>query len=516
MSSIPRDLFWGLAFLLALAGAETALILALNQGHFTYSLDDPYIHLALAENILRGHYGVNLAEFSSPSSSILWAFLLAPFSLPPLGIYVPLLLNLGSAVATVCVLRAVLARALGPAVSDRGRGFVLALLVVAFNLAGLIFTGMEHSLQVLLASVVAWGLILESEENRVPGWLAAAIVLGPLVRYESLALSLAALAYLTLRGRFGRAALLAVATVLPLLLFSLFLIRLGLDPFPVSVRAKTGVTDLGPLPALFANLKATLTGDRGTWLLAGALALAGCVLLLRESRRRILAGAALLALPLHFAAGKYDGYSRYELYIWVFTFSVLLCLAGPVLASAALGRRKAGVALLLAMGVGTVCFRYVGILVTTPLAANNVYQQQFQMHRFAVDYYRKPVAVNDLGYVAYANTRYVLDLGGLASPEALRFREMDPDAAGKTRWMNDLAAAKGVEFAMIFQSWFEEDIPASWVKVGTLTMSGPRVAPPSREVAFFATNPRAASEASAKLREFRKSLPPGAAFTFTP
>mgnify|MGYP001017862235 CR=1 FL=1 len=46
-------------------------------GFFFYTLDDPYIHLALAENILRGHYGINLDEPSSPSSSIVYPFLVA-------------------------------------------------------------------------------------------------------------------------------------------------------------------------------------------------------------------------------------------------------------------------------------------------------------------------------------------------------------------------------------------------------------------------------------------------------
>jgi hypothetical protein len=33
-------------------------------GHFIYPLDDPYIHLALAENLAHGHYGINATEFS--------------------------------------------------------------------------------------------------------------------------------------------------------------------------------------------------------------------------------------------------------------------------------------------------------------------------------------------------------------------------------------------------------------------------------------------------------------------
>lgn len=60
--------------------AITTLILNLSNGYFTYTLDDPYIHLALAKNIFSGNYGINLTEPSAPSSSIIWPFILALFS----------------------------------------------------------------------------------------------------------------------------------------------------------------------------------------------------------------------------------------------------------------------------------------------------------------------------------------------------------------------------------------------------------------------------------------------------
>ena len=49
----------------------------LAANHFIFSLDDAYIHLAVAENILKGGYGINIPEYSSPSSSILFPYLLA-------------------------------------------------------------------------------------------------------------------------------------------------------------------------------------------------------------------------------------------------------------------------------------------------------------------------------------------------------------------------------------------------------------------------------------------------------
>ena len=56
-----------------------------------YTLDDPYIHMALAENIARGTFGVNLGEVSNPSSSILWPWILAAFEKIGLLLWAPLL-----------------------------------------------------------------------------------------------------------------------------------------------------------------------------------------------------------------------------------------------------------------------------------------------------------------------------------------------------------------------------------------------------------------------------------------
>src|SRR5882672_6661262 len=90
--------------LLPLLAALPAVVLVV-QVHFTcgvvYSLDDPYIHLALARQILHGHYGINPGEFAAPSSSILWPFLLAPFAFTRLSEFLPLVINLGALVVAV-------------------------------------------------------------------------------------------------------------------------------------------------------------------------------------------------------------------------------------------------------------------------------------------------------------------------------------------------------------------------------------------------------------------------------
>jgi hypothetical protein len=79
-SSAGRLIAFSVGLYLFLCAVLVAGVLIKTHGHLVYSLDDPYIHLGLAENIAKGHYGINLTEYSSPSSSILWPFLLVPFA----------------------------------------------------------------------------------------------------------------------------------------------------------------------------------------------------------------------------------------------------------------------------------------------------------------------------------------------------------------------------------------------------------------------------------------------------
>jgi hypothetical protein len=63
MTIAHRAFYTAAALLIAAIVVELAGLLALNGGHIGYTLDDPYIHLALAENIIHGDYGVNIAIY---------------------------------------------------------------------------------------------------------------------------------------------------------------------------------------------------------------------------------------------------------------------------------------------------------------------------------------------------------------------------------------------------------------------------------------------------------------------
>lgn len=482
-------------------------VMVINRGLFTYMLDDPYIHLAVAEGLAKsGHYGVNPGEVSAPCSSPLWPFLMVPFARLPGFTLVPLVLSAAAAFITALLALGRVRRLSPPRDGDRSGAMLRAAVVICFLLAtnaiGLVFTGMEHSLQVLLAVVVAEGM-LRLAEGAPPGkGFYLAVVAGPWVRYENMALTLAAVILCFALGRRRQAFLLGAAALAGLAVFSGYLVSLGLSPVPASITAKSTFVGEAPVMAVLKNLKNSINLGRGMIVALGVALLAGIALAWRGERAwRVAAGCLALAGFLHLVAGAYGWVNRYEIYILAALVWGLAALAGKVLESAGIHpSRRLGWALLpLAPVIG---FPYLFGLMTLPLAANNIYEQQYQMHRLAADYWRKPVAVNDLGYVGFRNDRYVLDLWGLASPQALKARMRHEDPA----WMNVLAEKHGVGLAMIYSAWFPE-LPAGWKKVGALRLSRKLITPAGGEVSIYATKPEFVPEITEALNRFRKSLP---------
>ena len=176
------------AFYLIMVVGLAAGVLRATGGHFVYALDDPYIHLAMAENIAHGHYGINAGEFSSPSSSIIWPFLLVPLAGTSGHVLLPLALN--------CLCGCVAALLLGRVVAGWPmtwwqKALAGAALVLAADLPSLTIIGMEHTMQVMVAIACAAGLLEALDGRPIPGWCLAAAVVAPMVRYEDVALTLA-------------------------------------------------------------------------------------------------------------------------------------------------------------------------------------------------------------------------------------------------------------------------------------------------------------------------------------
>lgn len=494
-----------------------AAILVLNDLRFTYTLDDPYIHLAVAEEIARGGYGVNVGEFSSPSSSVIWPLLLAPFARFSAGEFAPLVLNLACGVVVTLAFLRLVRRLLPPENDAPGvrapllRAGLVWLALLACNVPGIVFTGMEHTLQVLAAVVVAEGMFRFAKDGTAGKWWIAAIIAGPLVRYENLALSAAACALLFFHGRKNLAIGAGVAALAGVAAFSGFLVALGLPLMPSSVIVKSHFTgeEGNRLVVLWEAASRCVKEGRGTLMLVLALAVAwlGCRAW-NGGKFRTASLALLGAAVLHGCFGSFGWLNRYECYIYAALLTALAALAVEFSPRGApLGRRAdaafAAVALLFTG------FPYITELRLVPVAANNVYDQQYQMHRFLTGWWKRPAAVNDLGWPSYRNDHYVLDLWGLGNHEAYLHR-----CGEDTRWMVPMVGKHGVDLAIVFEK-FLPVYESGWVKVGEMTLSRESVILPETTVVFFATRPEAAPEIVTQLEDFRPTLPPGVSMKIT-
>jgi hypothetical protein len=498
----------GMAVLLLIFALQISQVLQLNQGVFTYTLDDPYIHLALAQNISHGHYGINTQDYSSPASSILWPIVLSPFAALPFYTLIPLLINMALSLAAYCVVVNILKNE-APNISNLRLTLTSLLLIIVFNTIGLTMNGMEHVLHMLCSLLILYGLINTEQNNATPTWLYAIIILNPLVRPEGMALSFLAIAYLTWRNRNFAVLSAGLAIVGLLAAYSYYLHSLGLDAVPSSVQVKSEAIKSGS--AVGNKLDVILTNIIHP---GGVVVLIGTVLMAIVAVRRQhplwrISGIVALCGIAHILFGRMGWFARYEAYLNAMLYLMVTITYWRGLANLWNTRpwlqRPAFVFCAIILS-----FVYVQCTLVSPMAAHNIYQQHYQLYRFAQNYYPHNVAVNDIGYISLDNPHYVLDLYGLAYKKAYQARIQNTDA----RWMNQMVAEKNIKLTMLHDRWFKT-VPENWIKLGRLTFDGIKLTPIDRNISFYATSAASVYELNQILEQYAKSLPPSTAFIFS-
>lgn len=494
---------------LLLFAAELVACMALCDFRLIFTLDDPYIHLAVADHILAGGYGVNAGEYSSPSSSIVWPYILALTQAMHLGVVGPLLINAAAACATVYVLLRLLETSglfdgeqAGPL-----RRLIALLLVFNTSAVSLPMTGMEHSVHVW-ASIVTFAGLVAATRNSAPGPLHFfTLVLLPFIRFEGAAFACAAIAGFAMLGHRRFAAAAALLIMLGLSGYGVLMVSRGLPLLPSSVLLKGYLANIDQsasgLPAIVSNLLRSVTSAYGLRLMMLGLAVAVCANWLRSDRKVLVVLLTIVAaVGAHLVFGQYGWFNRYEVYIMALAAAALswgVAQVRPRLSAVQWSLAK--IALVLALGVAAM--PYVTTAIVSPVAASDVYEQQYQMGRFARSFYRRAVGVNDLGLVAYGNANYVLDLWGLGSEDVRLARTAGEYGPAE---MAALADAHGVGLVMIYDAWFPKGIPSTWTKVAVLETRTATLS--QRNVTFYRTPLADAAEVSSALTAFRTTLPP--------
>ena len=511
------------AVLITLAGLAVLVAVSLGRtgGMLVYTIDDPYIHLAVAENILRGGYGVNAGAFSAPSSSILYPFVLAGLLALGAGDWAPLIAAGAGSLLTAWLLAGIVWRMAVAPHSRRSVAFaavVLVPLLLAVNILALPLTGMEHTLHMAASIAVVIGLYETRRDAPVhPGFLIA-VILVPLLRYEGLALAIPAILALLWHRKFAAAAIVVGVLGAALGAFSYMLILNGQPFLPSSVMVKSPAlssvvgaqVNASPLLDILSrfgdNLNRSFDSRYGTIFGVG-IALMALALSVRgpNTAGRVFVGFSVsLALMAHNLIGHFDWFDRYEIYAMAMMFTALVILWSEFWRDTRhrFFFKTLGAVIFLTL----LAVDYSISVFKSPEASRNVYQQQYQMHRFATEYFPQTVAVNDLGYVAYRNEGFVLDLWGLGSEEA---RMASTARGGRSPdFMRAMTTAKDAKYAMIYERWYKGGVPPEWCRVATLNTIKISVA--YGDVQLFLIDRAQEAQMQAALDAFAPTLPEGA------
>ncbi len=515
---IGIGVFYGVVWLCML------LLLRGNNGNFVYTLDDPYIHMAMAKNIAyHGVWGVTRHFFTSSSSSLLWTVLVALcyliFGVNDLS---PFILNLLVATGILVWLYIVACT-----LTDKKWMITLLLLSVTMltSFPHLIFMGMEHTLHVMTTIMFAYyaTLDLASSEKPSRSELIRLLVLAPLVilsRFEGLFLVFIVCCIYLLRKRVLQAFVTGAVALLPMVIYGCISVAKGWMFLPNSVMLKGQQPDAYSLSALFSFIIETINkGLDNPFLLRPMV----CAVLLIVfflyhdkkfwTKRVVLLLIFSCTLVFHLFFAKIGWYFRYEAYVvglGVFSTGIVLMWWNQSINRRLVNRSL--IALLFIVLVSVIPFdkRTVYSFSKIPVASKNIYDQQYQMARFVKQFYnKKSIALNDIGAVNYYADMVCLDLWGLANVETAKMRM---DRTYYVSKVNSLANVYGVKIAIVYDLWLP-NLPESWKKVGEWAMPNNFVCG-DNVVSFYAVAEEEKIRLPQTLRHFSPSLPADVGFRF--
>lgn len=378
----------------------------------------------------------------------------------------------------------------------------------------MVLIGMEHMLHIMVTLMALVGLLQFARDGRIGWLLILGIVLNPVLRFEGMAIGVVASAVVFFGGRKPAGLGLLIGAIVPLGAHFALMSQLGLDMLPNSINAKAitgggeGLSEVSSWAKAKFALLITIGSPSGRMLLVTLILAVFGLLLARNfvtGPYRLIGFALVLSVAAHTFLGQAIWFYRYEVYIWTFAVG-----AGAVLLSkVAFANERLG-QMIPAMFVLAV---FYGGAHYPPVAFNYVpavYAQQRQMSNFVADYWKAPVAVNDLGHVVYRNPHYVLDLWGLASSQALNSRLRGTDSM----WADKLAVKYDVKAALIYKRWMEKHIPPSWIEVAQLRLEIPLATLGNNIVSVYAIRLNAVEPLQTALKAFEPTLPEAASLRF--
>ncbi len=523
----------GIVIYLGITLIILSLTVSMNDGHLIYDLDDPYIHMAIAKNMVQhGVWGINSDQFTSSSSSPLWTSLLTGmYYLFGVKNVIPLLMNIFFGTASVLVINHYLYKhSIKPLYSS----VLIVFIIFAAPFIFITFTGMEHLMHIFFSVwfvfVALDAITKDKSVSRDIGLLILSMFVSS-ARYEGLFIVFAVCLFLFFyKKRWVYTIILGITALLPSIAYGLYSLTKGWFFLPNSVYLKGNEPNLLSLKGIVKSLGYDAMQHFIKYPEFIVLTSAAIVLFIiyysrsgyKFTRYTILSGLFLFICIVHMQYSYVLEIHRYTAYIMTLgTMSVLLITTDinysfngskifDITKENFRRKRVILIALtlfLIVLILSPFFYRAGRSILFTTYGTKNIYEQQYQMSRFLDRYYsNEKVGANDIGFINYNSDIICYDLWGLGNYDILRNIKkgnFTPEMLARLTKQND------VKTAVIYDSWFIKyagGVPSEWEKAGSWIIRNNYICGDAM-VSFYAVDEGEINKLIKNLKEFSDELP---------
>jgi len=496
----------GFSFVAVIVAVLEYVALKKTGGHFCYPLDDTFIHMAVSKNlVLHGNWGITPNGFVSTSSSPLFTIVLALFfKLFSINIIMPFII---SCIGTVLMLLAIQRELnLHAALTPFNKVACVLVTMLAGAIPALTLLGMEHTLQIAFTLFFVHSVAtIFAPANNNKLWQAAIVAaLMTATRYENASFIMAAFVLLAWQRHFKAAIVIAFAGALPLLLFGIYSKMQGGYFIPNSVLIKGNQNF-----KYFINGGTTILQATGS--ISGIIVAALIIALIKLQAKKMdrnfwILSMLIIAGLMHSVFASFGWFYRYEAYLIVLG-SLHLSKIGLqwIQDNGMAGLKKQ----IIPVGLIVIVFyslpvRGLNSFRNSIRAIYNIYEQQYQMGLFFRQYYKgQTVAANDIGAISYLADLNTIDMWGLGNNEIAKARK---NGYWSNEFIRKTVSDKNTRITVMYDSWFDKDLPNQWVKVGTWTLPYNYICG-DIFVTFYGNNEAEATQLKSNLSLFENQLP---------
>lgn len=485
-----------------------------TDGHYTYLLDDAYIHLAIAKNFaLYDIWGMTKYQFSSTSSSPLFTYILSVLiTVFGNNDQIPLYFNSIFSAGIIYILSIYYAE-----VFKGVKETVLAVLFTVFFIVLQInlLSGMEHVFQVFLFVINIFCFYhLKQSKTAMFGFYISILLMG-LVRFESMFYFVILAFMFALVRKWKDAVLVLLLGFIPIIGFCAYNYQQDGYFFPNSVVVKG--TRLSFDSNIIQQLKVILLDNlllNVSFYKVGIFPVLLCsILVYRDFRVKKLQDTLKdnfllivfsLLMICHCMFADLKGHLRYEAYILT-GFCMTLIPKCKELFSDFNNYIKKEKIITILIAVNALLLIYKGGVAHRIMigGGKNIYEQQVQSAKFLHQFYNdSKVVANDIGAVCYYTNIHLLDIAGLGSVETIRFNEGKKKFDAKFgNFLTQYSTDHRYDIAVVYEGWLQGYVPSGWKKAAVLKIEE-RVTVARLEVSIYAIDIKNLEQLKQNIKKF--------------